>query len=104
MKALSFIKNYQDNKGLRGSFNQLALNTFGIEFENWYQNGYWTEKYMPYSFVDHNQVVANVSVNLLNLVINAEEKQAIQIGTVMTHPNYRNKGLSRRLIEMVLDD
>ncbi|MEH7744633.1 GNAT family N-acetyltransferase [Neobacillus drentensis] len=82
----------------------MASDTFGIEFETWHQNGYWTEKYLPYSFVDHNQVVANVSVNLVNLVVNAEVKQAIQIGTVMTHPDYRNKGLSRRLMEIVLDE
>ncbi|WP_186328810.1 GNAT family N-acetyltransferase [Bacillus sp. X1(2014)] len=104
MKELLFIKDYKDHEYLRTSFNQLASDTFGIEFETWHQNGYWTEKYLPYSFVDHRQVVANVSVNLVNLVVNAEVKQAIQIGTVMTHPNYRNKGLSRRLMEIVLDE
>jgi GNAT superfamily N-acetyltransferase len=104
LDRLSFIKSYRDNEDLRKSFNQLASNTFGIEFESWYQNGYWTEKYQPYSFIDNSKVVANVSVNHVNLVIHSEIKQAIQIGTVMTHPDYRNRGLSRRLMEIVLDD
>jgi len=104
LRELLFIKDYKDHEYLRTSFNQLASATFGIEFETWHQNGYWTEKYLPYSFVDHNQVVANVSVNLVNLVVNAEVIKAIQIGTVMTHPDFRNQGLSRRLMEIVLDE
>lgn len=104
MRKLTFIKGYQDNEQLRNSFNQLALNTFGIEFETWYQHGFWTEKYQPYSYIDNGKVVANVSVNHLNLVINDETKQAVQIGTVMTHPDYRNKGLSRMLMEKVLEE
>ncbi|WML38836.1 GNAT family N-acetyltransferase [Neobacillus sp. OS1-2] len=104
MGELLFVKGYHDYERLRNSFNQLALNTFGIEFETWFQHGYWTEKYQPYSYIDNGMVVANVSVNLLNLVISDESKQAIQIGTVMTHPDYRDKGLSRRLMEKVLED
>ncbi|MGG3561849.1 GNAT family N-acetyltransferase [Neobacillus rhizosphaerae] len=104
MEGLVFEKGYKENEALRDSFNELALNTFGIEFETWYQHGYWTEKYQPYSFIHQGKVIANVSVNLLNLVIGGESKRAIQIGTVMTHPDYRNQGLSRKLMELVLED
>ncbi|MFJ5714893.1 GNAT family N-acetyltransferase [Neobacillus sp. NPDC093127] len=104
MQELSFVKNYKENFSLRTSFNQLAASTFGIQFETWYQHGFWTEKYQPYSFVDNGKVVANVSVNLLTLVINNEEKQAVQIGTVMTHPDYRNQGLARKLMDRVLEN
>lgn len=104
MEELLFQKGYQDIESLRHSFNELALHTFGIEFETWYQHGFWTEKYQPYSFIAQGKVVANVSVNLLDLVIEGENRQAVQIGTVMTHPDYRNKGLSRKLMEIVLED
>lgn len=104
LEKLLFVKDYKDNEYLRNSFNQLASNTFGIEFESWYQHGYWTEKYQPYSYIDKGNIVANVSVNLLNLMINNKIKKAVQIGTVMTHPDYRNRGLSRRLMEIVLQD
>nr|WP_263328280.1 GNAT family N-acetyltransferase [Neobacillus sp. Marseille-Q6967] len=104
MEKLLFVKGYKDNAQLRKSFNELAESVFGIEFETWYQNGFWTEKYQPYSYVDNGKVVANVSVNLISLIINNEVKRAIQIGTVMTHPDYRSQGLSKRLMDKVLED
>lgn len=104
MQDIIFLKGYQDHVLLRKSFNQLAESIFGIEFETWFKQGYWTEKYQPYSFVHQDKIVANVSVNLITLVIHNERKIAVQIGTVMTHPDYRNKSLSRRLMEKVLAD
>lgn len=104
MENLVFLKDYKNDQPLRKSFNQLALNTFGIQFESWYQFGYWTEKYIPYSFIDNGKVVANVSANLITLVIQGELKKAVQIGTVMTDPEYRNLGLSRKLMKRVLQD
>ncbi|TDL61410.1 GNAT family N-acetyltransferase [Paenibacillus amylolyticus] len=102
MQELIFIKNYKNNEVLRKSFFELAVNTFEINFEDWYQQGYWGERYIPYSYVDGDQVIANVSVNILELIIHGEKKKAIQIGTVMTHPDYRGKGLSTRLMNKVL--
>lgn len=102
MQELIFMKNYKNNEVLRKSFFELAVNTFEINFEDWYQQGYWGERYIPYSYVDGDQVIANVSVNILELIIHGEKKKAIQIGTVMTHPDYRGKGLSTRLMNKVL--
>ena len=104
MKNITFIKDYKDNNKLHSSFNELANSVFGISFEEWYQYGFWNERYIPYSFVLDEKVIANVSVNLLNIFINGEEKSAVQIGTVMTHPDFRNKGLSGILMRKVLED
>ncbi len=104
MQELIFMKDYQNNEALRKSFFELATNTFGLSFENWYQKGYWSERYIPFSFVESDQVIANVSVNLLDLIINGEKKKAIQIGTVMTHPEYRRRGLSASLMNKVLEE
>ncbi|MBP0726439.1 GNAT family N-acetyltransferase [Bacillus sp. RG28] len=105
MKDLKFMKDYRDNTLVRNSFNELAGYIFGgINFENWYKAGYWTDKYNPYSLLDGDKIVANVSVNEIDLVIDGQEKRAIQIGTVMTHPDYRNKGLSREIMNRVLSD
>ncbi|MED5017764.1 GNAT family N-acetyltransferase [Paenibacillus chibensis] len=104
MQELLFTKDYKNNEALRESFFELATNTFGLNFENWYQKGYWSERYIPFSFVEGDQVVANVSVNLLEFIINGEKKQAIQIGTVMTHPEYRKRGLSASLMNKVLEE
>ncbi|MCM2603509.1 GNAT family N-acetyltransferase [Rossellomorea marisflavi] len=95
-------KNVRENKDLRDSFNQLAEDTFGIHFGQWHARGYWTEKYVPFSYIEGDRVIANVSVNLIDFTMAGEEKKAIQIGTVMTHPDYRNCGLSTDLLKSVL--
>jgi len=98
------MKDYKNNEVLRTSFFELATNTFGLSFENWYQQGCWSERYIPFSFVEGDRVIANVSVNILELIINGEKKKAIQIGTVMTHPEYRRRGLSASLMNKVLEE
>ncbi len=101
---MEFVKNYKDQLTLRQSFNDLASSTFGIQFEKWYKRGYWNERYIPYSFVVNNKVIANVSVNVLTLLMNGELKKAVQIGTVMTDDQFRNKGLSKTLLQKVFED
>ncbi|PQP83393.1 GNAT family N-acetyltransferase [Paenibacillus sp. PCH8] len=103
MQDLIFTQNYKNNDTLRNSFFKLAADTFDIHFEGWYQQGYWGEGYIPFSFVDGDRVVANASVNVLELIIHGEKKIAIQIGTVMTHPDYRGRGLSAQLMNKILE-
>ena len=101
MSGIEVIKNYRDNTQLRASFNELAKKTFWIDFEDWYQNGYWTDRYNPYSIVMDGKVVANVSVNLTDFEWNGTIKHFIQLGTVMTDENYRNQGLIRIIMEEI---
>lgn len=95
-------KNYRDNDQLRNSFNELAEETFGINFETWYENGFWKEKYNPHSVVIDGRVVSNISVNLVDCQINGQIKHYIQLGTVMTKKSYRKKGYCRILMEYIL--
>lgn len=46
-------------------------------------------------FYTDDQIIANVSVKKMDLEVNGESKRALQIGTVMTHPEHRGKGLSK---------
>ncbi|MBE6072736.1 MAG: GNAT family N-acetyltransferase [Clostridium butyricum] len=59
---------------------------------------------MPYSIVDDNVVVSNVSVNIIDFEVLGEIKVFIQLGTIMTDSKYRNLGLSRFLIEEIIDE
>ncbi|MBB6453253.1 putative N-acetyltransferase YhbS [Salirhabdus euzebyi] len=104
MDQLTFRKGYQHDKTYRTSFNKLAKQIFGIHFETWYEHGFWTDQYEPYSYSYDKEIIANVSVNKLDLMVNKNLYSAIQIGTVMTHPDHRNKGLSRKLMDKVLAD
>lgn len=100
----TFFKGYQSNDNRRVAFNDLAEKTFPISFEVWFKAGYWNEKYIPYTLFDGDKAIANVSVNIMDFNVFGERKRYIQLGTVMTDKNYRNKGLSRHLMERVLED
>ncbi|MEX1030692.1 MAG: GNAT family N-acetyltransferase [Paenibacillaceae bacterium] len=103
MTQFQFIKDYKGIEQYRLSFNELAHRTFGIDFESWYQRGCWNDRYINYSFLHEHKVIANVSVNLMDIILDRQVYSAVQIGTVMTDPAYRNQGLSRRLMEIVIE-
>ena len=102
--GLRFAKAYREHDKLRKSFFRLAWETFGLDFAPWYQGGWWTDHYIPYSFIDGEEVVANVSVNRMELERAGSRHRGIQVGTVMTRPEYRGRGLCRRLLESVLEE
>ncbi|WP_289355280.1 GNAT family N-acetyltransferase [Paenibacillus sp. S-12] len=104
MNELVFIKDYKDIDKYRVSFNELAQRSFGIQFEDWYQRGCWNDRYICYSYADGDRVIANVSVNVMDIIVNNEIHEAIMIGTVMTDEAYRNQGLSRKLMEIVIEE
>jgi ribosomal protein S18 acetylase RimI-like enzyme len=103
-KEYKFLIGYQDNIQCRKAFNDLAIKVFKLSFEDWYQAGYWNEKYIPYTLFDEDKAVANLSINIMDFCSIRKKQRYIQIGTVMTDPDYRNKGLSRFLMEKVMEE
>ncbi|MCD8164614.1 MAG: GNAT family N-acetyltransferase [Synergistaceae bacterium] len=97
-------KNIREKAELRGSFFALAERVFGLSFAGWYAEGYWREKYIPYALTYGNDVVANASVNIIDMEWRHKPRRYIQIGTVMTAPEYRKMGFCRRLLETILKD
>lgn len=98
------IHNYRHNNILRASFNELAKETFGLDFEDWYQNGFWGDNYNPYSIVADNQVIANVSVNRTDMLLDGSVKRFLQLGTVMTKEGFRGKGFIREIMAKIEED
>ncbi|MGN0536955.1 MAG: GNAT family N-acetyltransferase [Acutalibacteraceae bacterium] len=101
---MKIVKNYRKNDTLRHSLNRLATETFGLSFESWYQNGFWNDKYIPYSMVENDEVIANVSANIIDILHNGQIRSFIQLGTVMTAETYRNKGLIRQIMNEIEQD
>ena len=101
---MEILHGYRDNKELRQSFNELANKVFGLSFEEWYKNGFWKDNYDPYSVIEEGKVIANVSVNTCDMNYDGTVKHLLQIGTVMTDPDYRGKGYARKIMEKILDD
>ncbi len=103
-KKYGFAKDYREDNELREEYNKLTEKTYGFSFEAWYQDGYWGEKHIPYTLFDEGIAVSNVSVNKIKFSILGEDKNYVQIGTVMTDKKYRNQGLSRYLMERVIEE
>lgn len=104
MSQHTFIRDYKHIAKYRRSFNRLAQSVFGIDFEAWYGRGCWDDRYVCFSFHDGCDIVANVSVTHMDYMLEGRPYKALQIGTVMTHPEARNLGLARRLLEKILSE
>lgn len=101
--SYQFIEDYKENLQLKESFNELAQLVFQLDFKPWYQRDAWGEDYMCYSFADEGKIIANVSVHEMDLMIAEKKYHAIQIGTVMTHPDYEGQGLAKQLMNRVIE-
>ncbi len=99
-----FTRDFKHDQGIRTSFNKLTEAIFGFNFENWYQNDFWADNYIPYSLLHNNEVISNVSINIIEFLIENERKVGIQIGTVMTDEKYRHRGLNRFIMEQVINE
>lgn len=100
----TYIKAYKDNDKMRKSLNELTEKTFCFNFENWYSNGFWGDKFIPHSLVDGDKVIAHMSVSLMDFDLDGTKKHYIQIGTVMTDKDYRGQGLSRYLMQRIIHE
>ncbi|WP_088034050.1 GNAT family N-acetyltransferase [Evansella clarkii] len=103
MEELRFLSDYKETDSYRRSFSDLAMKVFGINFEEWYEKGFWDDSYVCYSFFDRGEIAANVSASKLDIVMEGQKISAVQIGTVMTAPEFRNKGLAATLLNKVLE-
>lgn len=101
---MKLISNYMRDDKYRHMLNELTTKVFGFDFEGWVTGGYFEGDYIPYSFVDEGKIVSNVSANRMKFMQNGSEKNYIQIGTVMTDPDYRNQGLAAKLIKHVIEE
>jgi len=98
-----FVYDYREEESLRESFFSLAKKVHGLDFNPWYEDNHWQEKYVPFSIVVNGEVVSNASVNLCTFKSAEKTVCYIQIGTVMTREDYRHHGFSRFLISRIIE-
>lgn len=100
---MELIYDYMKNDEYRHKLNELTKKTFGFSFESWVTNGYFEGDYIPYSYLEGDKIICNVSANRMNFLQNGVEKHYIQIGTVMTDEAYRRQGLAGKLLQYVVE-
>ncbi len=92
----------RDSDTLRNSFNSLTRRTFGFDFTAWHAAGHWGDQYTPHVLLDGSTVISNVSVSRMQFDMGGVRRQYLQLGTVMTAPEYRGQGCGRSIMESVL--
>ncbi len=95
---------YRNDEKYRTSLAELAGAEFSIDLKTWYQNGFWQGDYIPYSVIEDGKVISNVSVNVCNFMCRQKIRHLAQLGTIVTHPDHRNKGCASELMNKVIGD
>jgi predicted acetyltransferase len=107
INSLTYLVKYASDVIKREQLYPLFERVFGIntstltDFSN---RGLWNDEYLPYTFFDGNQAVANVSAFSLSMNINGKLTNCMGIQSVMTDPDYRKNGLMKILFQKMLDD
>lgn len=73
-----------------------------VTFRRWYAEGGWDETYTAFSLGDGKRIVANASVSRMATIVDGDPRTGYQLATVGVLPEYRGRGLSRRVIARLL--
>lgn len=103
-RELTLAVGWQEDAALRQQLHPLTREIFGFDFEGWYQAGYWSDSCIPYSLLEGEGIAAHITVSRMRFLLYGEEREYVQLGTVLTAPACRGQGLSRALMERVLAD
>ncbi len=99
-----YIKGYQADGTLMKSYFDFTESVFRFSLADWKNAGKWDDKYVPHSLVHNDRVIANASASIMQLQIRGKDVPAIQLGSVGVLPEYRGQGLSRIIMEKVLEE
>jgi len=96
------VNNY-NNKEYELLFDDLIQEIFGFSFEKWLEHKLWDKCYESYSIIKNEKMLANLCIFKTEMIVNGQKLQALQIGAVCTRKDEQGKGLSKMLMEHVLD-
>jgi len=83
-------------------FDALIQEVFGFSFQPWLEYELWDENYESYSIIENDRMLSNVCIFKSQLLVRGATVDAMQFGAVATAKSARGKGLSRLLMEHVL--
>lgn len=71
-------------------------------FRRWRELGGWDEDYVAFALADGKDIVANASLQRMNIVLRGESITGWQLGAVGVLPQWRGRGLQREIIPRLL--
>lgn len=90
---------YWDDAKAKAAFKKFILNIHGLDFTEWDTLGFWDPTFTPFSYFEGDRVVSSVCVYPLRAIIDGKETKLLQISSVGTHPDFRRRGLNKKLTE-----
>ena len=104
MREYIIHENIRDNVRLRNGYLEFIQTIFpGLDFKDWYDKGFWNDRYNPFCLTVDGRIISNASASEMNVLIEGEKKRAVQIGAVGTLGKYRKQGYARIIMDYVLE-
>ena len=91
-----------NDKKYQSMLNRLLKDIF-LDFQFYYDLDLWNENYESYSIIKDGEMLSNICVLKTKLQFLGKEYSALSIGAVATKEEYRAKGLSRILLEHIIE-
>ena len=98
---ISLIKG-DDSIGM-AAVDGLLKDIFNFSLKPFIDLGFWDERYESYSIQEKGRVISNVCLYKTDLTVLGRQVRAHQFGAVATRPEARGQGLSRLLMQHVLE-
>ena len=97
------IHHHDSSDEYKAQLNSLTTEVFGFSFERWHRRKVWNADYTCYSIIENGVMVANICAYRMDILIGGREQEFIQLGTVAARKARRGEGLSRKIMEFILD-
>lgn len=98
---MELLFNNKNNKEYQVLLNNLLKDIF-LDFSFWYDLDLWNDQYESYSFMDKGEIVSNICLFKTEVLFEGEKYPALSVGAVATREDYRGMGLSRKLMEHII--
>src|SRR5687768_12930919 len=99
---LSFRTRYWRDLEARTAFISFIKAIHNVDFAEWNAAGYWDDDYVPFSYFCGDRVVASVCIYTMPALVAGVNCRIAQVSGVGTVPEFRLKGLNRKLHEIAL--
>lgn len=103
-REYTFVADALAEECTRKSYFELVEKVFRLDFEPWFLADEWDHRFIPAVLMENDQVVSSVAVCVNDIQYAGQPKRYVQLSTVMTAPDHRNKGLNRYLMEALLNE
>lgn len=92
---------YWADRAARRAFIAFIHEIHRFDFTAWSDRGWWDDDYRPYSYFVGDRVVASMCIYNMPAIVNGDADSVAQVSGVGTLPDFRLRGLNRRLHQIV---